>query len=240
MKTEFNEIDSRAFGGVVLGIADFEPNSDFASFERHYVTEFAPRYVSCKVPVGDLAAIHELEAAGFRLVEVQITGDFPVTKQNVGGQPYCFEKVTSPDVLAEVLEIAGASFDLDRYSMDPAIGPVLGGRRYQEYVKRSFVAADEEVWRLFDPDDGRTVSFKTHRFTAPGRAIALLNAVHVDHKGSGIGFLADRYYLNYLHQSGVTRVTTSFSAAHRVIMQHLVCNLRLKVRASAAVLRKIY
>ncbi|MBK8091137.1 MAG: hypothetical protein IPK32_03845 [Verrucomicrobiaceae bacterium] len=240
MQVHLNEIDSLAFGGAVLGISEFDAQADFAAFEGEYRAQHSPRYVSAKVPVGDLTAIHALEAAGFRLVEIQLTGDIPVQQRNTEGQPYRFEKVTSEAVLAEVLEIAGTSFDLDRYSKDPGIGAVLGGRRYQEYVKKSFLAADEEVCRMVDPADGRTLTFKTHKFAAPDHAIGLLSAVRVDHKGSGIGLIADSFYFNYLGSLGVKRVTTSFSAEHRVIVQHLIGNMRLKVRSTHAILRKLY
>ena len=236
----FNEIDSRAFGFPVLSISDFDAEVRFASFEQDYFAQYSPRYVSCKVPVGALADIHALEAAGFRFVEVQITGDIPVRLSSVDSHPYWIETVTVEPVLDEVLEIARTSFDLDRYTKDPQIGPLLGGRRYQEYVRQSFAREDEEVCRLVDPADGRTLLFKTHRFTGPGKAVALLNAVRVDQKGSGIGIIADSFYYNYLGGLGITKVTTSFSAEHRLIAQHLIGNLQMKVRATFAILRKVY
>lgn len=240
MKVHPSDIDSRALGCSVLSISDFDATVSFASFEQDYLAKYSPRYVSCKVPVGDLADIHTLEAAGFRFVEVQITGDIPIRLINLEDQPYRLEKVTTEAILDEVLEIAGTSFDMDRFTKDPEVGPKLGGRRYQEYVRQSFAREDEEVCRLVDPGDGSTLLFRTHRFTAPGKAVALLNAVRVDQKGSGIGIIADSIYYNYLAGLGVTKVTTSFSAEHRLIMQHLIRNLHLKVRATVAILRKVY
>ena len=235
-----NDIDSRAFGWPVLSILDFDAGADFHAFEQSYIAEHGPRYVSCKLPLGDSAAIHAAEAAGFRLVEVQVTGDIPVRERSVEGFPYQFEAVSSEAMLDEVLEIARTSFDQDRYSKDPGIGPVLSGKRYQEYVRQSFTAANEEVCRMFDPSDGRTLTFKTHRFTAPGRALGLLSAVRNDHKGSGIGIVADLFYFNYLGSRGISRVTTSFSAEHRLIVQHLIGHMGLKVHTTCATLRKLY
>ncbi len=240
MQAHYNEIDSRAFGRAVLSISEFDATADFTAFERAYVAEHSPRYVSCKVPVGALPDIHVLESEGFRLVEVQITGDIPVQQRDVEGHPYRFEKVTSEKVLEEVLDIAGTSFDLDRFTKDPGLDVTLGGRRYQEYVRQSFLREDEEVCRMVDPADGRTLTFKTHRFTAPGRAVGFLSAVRHDQKGSGIGLIADSFYFNYLGALGITKVTTSFSAEHRLIVQHLIGNMHLKVRATFAILRKIY
>jgi len=37
MKVERLEIDSRVLGGNVLAISDFDPQADFANFERRYV-----------------------------------------------------------------------------------------------------------------------------------------------------------------------------------------------------------
>ncbi len=240
MQVHRNDIDSRAFGLPVLSISDFDADADFDAFERDYVATCQPGYVSCRLPASAAAAIHAAEAAGFRLVETQVTGDMMVRPHAVEHMPYGFERVTTDATLEEVLNITATSFDSDRYSTDPAIGPVLSGRRYQEYVRKSFASPDEEVCRLFDPATGRTLSFKTHRFTAPGQITGLLSAVHSDHKGSGIGLLADRFYFNYLSALGISRVTTSFPASHTIVMQHLIEHLHLRVSNVSIILRKLY
>ena len=240
MSVQHNEIDSRAFGRGVLSIQDFDKLADFAEFERRYMADYQPGYVSCKLALGDLAGVHQLEVNGFQLIEVQITGDLAVRARDVSAFPYQFEVVKCEQVLDEVLQIAGTAFELDRYSLDPAIGPKLSGRRYQEYVVKSFHAADEELCRLFDPATGRTLAFKTHRRTMPNRAVVLLSAVRPDLSGGGFGFIADDFYFNYFLGIGVTRLQTSCSAEHRVIMQHLLGNLRMRVRSTSAILRNLY
>ena len=72
MKVERIEIDSKVLGGNVLAISDFDPATEFAEFERRYVEEFRPIYVSCKIPLERISEIQILESQGFGLIEGQI------------------------------------------------------------------------------------------------------------------------------------------------------------------------
>lgn len=234
------EIDSQAFGFAVLAIHDLDIHADFAGFESGYLKDHRPGYVSCKLPLGDLRGIHFLESAGFQLVEVQLTGDLTVRARDTGTLPYAFEKVSSEEVMEEICGIAATAFELDRYSLDPGIGHRLSGLRYQQYVRKSFYADDEEVCRLFDPATGKTLAFKSHKRLSSTQALVLLSAVRDDQRGGGLGFIADDYYFNHFLEKGVMRLTTSCSAEHRIIMQHLIGNLRMRVRATSAILRKLY
>ena len=65
MKAERLEIDSRVLGGNVLAISDFDPETEFTEFERRYVEEFRPVYVSCKIPLERISEIQILESQGF-------------------------------------------------------------------------------------------------------------------------------------------------------------------------------
>src|SRR5690348_3130547 len=72
MKVECFEIDSKVLGGNVLAVSDFDPAIDFSEFERRYVEEFRPIYVSCKIPLERISDIQILENHGFGLIEAQI------------------------------------------------------------------------------------------------------------------------------------------------------------------------
>ena len=241
MHVDLEEVDSRVLGQAVLTLRNFDPAADFAAFEKEYVANHRPRYVACKVPVDQLRSIQALEELGFRFVEVQIGGVAILRKQrDVSSYPYRFERVTTEKVLDEVLDIAGASFDTDRFSNDSELGAGFSGRRYREYVRKSFRELDEAVYRLFDPADGKTLCFKTHKVLNNREVYSLLTAARPDLKGSGLGMLMDWYYDNQLLADGITRIRTAISAAHPIMVRHLVSGGAMKVETIQAVVRKLY
>jgi hypothetical protein len=162
---ELLEIDSQVFNGNVLSIRHFDPKADFEAFERRYVADYHPVYVSCKIPMECVGDAHVLEKAGFRLIEFQIRSSVKLRKAfDVSAFPYDFERVSHEDDLPAVLDIAGATFTHDRFSVDGSLDAGISGARFKEYVRRSFRSPDEAVYRLVDRSTGVTVAFKTHRY----------------------------------------------------------------------------
>src|SRR5271157_3044124 len=107
MRIERLDVDSDLLGRSVLAIHDFEPAADFSAFERGYVAEFNPAYVSVKVPFERVTDAHVLEANGFRLMECQLRCAVKLRKPyDLSSFPYDFTEVTRQEDLAEVLQIA--------------------------------------------------------------------------------------------------------------------------------------
>lgn len=241
MQVHVETIDSEVLGKPVLTLRDLSLTDDFAEIEKDYVERYQSRYVGCKVPVGDIQLIHRLEDAGFRMVEMQISGTITLrSPPDTSHLPYVYEKVTDPRVLSEIMEIAGKTFDTDRFYNDPEFGPVLSGRRYEAYVKKSFNAADEDVYRLFDPKDGKTLAFKTYKIINDHEVYGLLGGVHPDEKGAGIGLLVDNYADAALLADGRRRMRTAISAANTIMIRYFVGTGKLKVDSVNLVLRKVY
>lgn len=241
MKAERLEIDSRVFGGAVLAIRDFSPDAGFAAFERAYIAEYAPLYVSCKIPMEQLASIHVLENAGFNLIECQIRSTVKFRKPYIVSEfPYSFTKVTRLEDLAAVLDIAGATFAHDRISLDPGLPPGISGARYREYVLNSFRSAQEAVYRLVDRQTEQTVAFKTHRYVGPEEVLLLLGGVHPDFKNVGLGPVNEFFEFNELIRLGIRRGTTHISAGNYPVFNLEIGKLGFRVAGTFAVLRKLY
>jgi hypothetical protein len=241
MRAELIEIDSQIFGRNVLAIHDFDIYSDFAAFERSYVAPHAPAYVSCKVPVENIAGIHALEDAGFRFVECQIRSSIKLRKtHDTSPYRYSFERVTSEEDLAAVLEIGGATFLHDRFRADPCYSPGDSGRRYQAYVAQSFRSPDEAVYRLIDGSNGNTVAFKTHRYVSPTEVLFLLGGVHPDFKNLGLGLINEYFEFNELIRKGINRGVTHISASNYPVFNLEIGHLGFHVMTTFAVLRKVY
>ncbi len=235
------EIDSQVSGNNVLAIDDFDPQADFAAFERDYVAEHAPRYVSCKVPLENMESVHALEDAGFRLAECQIRSFIRLRKPfDTTPFPYRFEEVTRAEDLADVLEIAGSTFEHDRFSTDRSVSRGESGRRYRAYVMKSFHAKDEAVYRLIDSADGSTVAFKTHRYVSATEVLFLLGGVRPDLKNLGVGLINEHFEFNELIRKGVKQGVTHISASNYPVFNLEIGGLGFRVLTTFAVLRKIY
>lgn len=241
MKAERIEIDSKVLGGNVLAISDFDPETDFAEFERRYVEEFHPVYVSCKIPLERISEIQMLESQGFGLIESQIRASVKLRKMHdVSRFPYDFEPVTREEDLAGILEIAATTFVHDRFSMDPSLAPGVSGARYREYVRHSFRSPDEAVFRLLDRASGQAVAFKTHRYVSEREVLFLLGGVHADYKNLGLGLINEYCEFNMLMQKGIKFGITHFSASNYPILNLEIGNLGFRALATFAVMRKIY
>lgn len=241
MRAELIEIDSQVSGRPVLAIHDFDPQADFAEFERRYIAEHAPGYVSAKVPLEAVHSIHVLEDAGFRLVECQIRSSIKLRKPyDTALFPYTFEQVTREEDLKEVLEIAGATFLHDRFSTDVSMAPGSSGKRYQAYVIKSFRSPEEAVYRLIERASGRTVAFKTHRYVSASEVLFFLGGVHPDLKTAGLGLINEYFEFNELIRKGIKRGVTHISASNYPIFNLEISQLGFRVIATFAVLRKVY
>ena len=241
MKVERIEVDSRVLGRNVLAIHDFDRGADFAAFERGYIAEYDPIYVSTKIPLERVTEVHPLESAGFRLVECQIRSRIKLRKTyDVSGYSYDFERVTREEDLGAVLDIAGSTFVHDRFRMDREMDPGVSGARYREYVRQSFLSANEAVYRLIERGGGRTVAFKTHRYVSATEVLFLLGGVHADYKNLGLGLINEYFEFNELIRKGIRQGTTHISAANYPVFNLEIGGLGFRVLTTFAVMRKIY
>jgi len=241
MTAEPIEVDSYVFGRNVLSLHDFDPQTDFASFERGYVARYDPVYVSCKIPMEQVNDVHRLEDAGFHLMECQIRARIKLRKlYDTAAFPYDFERVTRERDLAEVLAIAGTTFEHDRFRNDSRIAPELAGLRYEHYVRKSFRTPNEAVYRLIDRETGSTVAFKTHLYVSEREVLFLLGGVRNDLKNLGLGMINEYFEFNELIRKGVTSGVTHISAANYPIFNLELCQLGFRVATTFAVMRKLY
>jgi hypothetical protein len=240
MKVERIGIDSQVLGGNVLAVQDFDPALDFVAFERDYIEAYHPVYVSAKIPLERISDVQALESGGFQLAECQIRSMIKLGKPyDVSPYPYEFDRVVREEDLAEVLDIAATTFVHDRFSVDRSIDPAVSGARYREYVRQSFHARDEAVYRLVDRD-GRTVAFKTHRYVSSTEVLFLLCGVHSDYKNLGLGLINEYSEFNELIRKGIRKGITHISATNYPIFNLEIAQLGFRVLTTFAVMRKIY
>jgi hypothetical protein len=241
MQVERITIDSAVWGRNVLALKDVTPADDLAAGEARYLQQFRPAYVSCRVPLEDLATIHRLEQQGFQFIECQIRSTIRFTRDyDVSRYPYEYKRVTTREALDEVLDIAGRTVVHDRFTLDPAVPQGISGARYRRFVEKSFAASDEAVWRLYDPVSKQTLNFRTHRATGPGEVLLLLGGVHPEFKRLGLGVIASYFCFNQMRRDGFRRAVTHISAINHPVFNLEIGSLGFRVNATFAVLRKVY
>ncbi len=243
MLVEKNEIDSDILGLTVLELKDPCADGTFPAFEASEIRPWGPCYCVCKVPIEDLAAIQQLEASGYRFLELQLQLAARPRERDTSAFPYAFSPVASEAELAEVLAIAETTFVADRFSVDPhlaAMGAGLSGRRYQRYIEKSFRAQDERVFKLVSQDSGRIVAFNTHKYRCPDDVLMFVGGVRNECKSMGLGAIMDYFLINHLKEMGVKKFTTHVSARNYPVMNLEIAGLGFKIVRNFVILRKVY
>ena len=218
-----NEIDSEVLGHAVLDLTAFDPDCDFAAFEREYCHQHAPLYVTCKIAAENIDHVHRMEEYGFRFVEFQVRVYSALDKTfDVSRYGYVYDLVEGGEDLNAVLEIASSIFEHDRFSRDPFFrrweGRNIAGERYRRYVMKSFEAADEYVHKLVNGTTGEIVGFGTHRITGPESALLLLGGIKREYSGAGLGAINDYFGWNELKRKGVRWLFGHASGANYPIL----------------------
>jgi hypothetical protein len=243
MKISKIDIDSKVMGGAVLSLSELSETDDFSVEEQRYIATYNPVYTFCKIPIEELSLLHHLESNGFRLVEIQLRLSRKVAKPyDIPPSQYSFEQVTTESVLKDVLDIAATTFTIDRIYNDPKFPDAenKASQRYVAYVKNSFAAEDERVFRMLDTTSGETVAFRTHRLLANSQALCLLGGIRQDLQCAGLGPLHVQYEHNHFYKRGVKRFTTHVSARNYGIMNLEIGGFRFRIQQTFAVLRKYY
>jgi hypothetical protein len=242
MDVELMEIESKVLGAPALAISGLDAAADFTALEREYVEAYDPYYVSCKLPLEDVPAIHLLETRGFHLVECQIKAAIRFRRpfEISGGDAYRFEKITSASSLEAVLELAATSFEHDRFTMDPALPKDSSGERYRLYTLKSYSDSAEAVYGLLDAESGNTLAFKTCRTISPIEVQLFLSGVHPAMKNLGLGPVSNFFFFNELMRQGV-RKAHGYISAHNYNASNMDFGLMgFRAVGAFAVLRKIY
>jgi hypothetical protein len=241
MNVSVNLVDSSALGRTVLEITDFKKTDDLSAAEQDYVARHHPGYVSCRLPIEDVGAIHALEKSGFQFLETVLRLSLALKRSyDTSAFPYRFERVESEEMLQPVLQIASATFIDDRFSVDPQIPAGVSGDRYRRYVAKSFAAPDERVYRLVSQRTSEIVAFKTHRILSQREGLFLLGGVKTEYKRTAIPAINEYFELNLLREQRIEKMQTHISARNYGVMNLEIKGLGFRVESSFVVLRKLY
>lgn len=168
-------------------VSRVEPGADVSTLP-------SPGFAYAKVPVSGVAEVSRLEAAGFRVVDVNMTfaregGDVPAPAAAV---------VRVDAALAPaVLDIAGGCFRYSRFHLDPRVDDALADRIKREWV-RSYAEGrrGHSLWAVLD--GGKPAGFLAVLTAESGgktQAVIDLIGVAKASQGRGLGRDLTRFFI---------------------------------------------
>jgi RimJ/RimL family protein N-acetyltransferase len=214
--------DAAVTGFPVWQLNDIGLNGPSADTDMRLFEEARDRagvgLISCRLGHDQLNASMFLENHGFRFIEMIYRPELELAPGRLSDLPepsLSVVQATEED-LPQLIDMAGTAFCNERFNVDPRLGPEMGNRRYQNWIRSSFMHPSQQLYAL--KDDNSIVSFFVTEMQNDGVCYWHLNAVSPEQQGQGYGL---RSWLTMLHQAedaGAMRVRTSIVARnHRVL-----------------------
>lgn len=222
MEWEYVAWDSIVLKAPVLHISDIRIQApqafeDMRAFES-FRDELGATLVSCRLPHDHLSESMFLERRGFRFIEMIYKPELDLCAYI---PKFCCDllEVSRADIkqdLPSLVELAGASFSHERFHMDPLLGPDLGNKRYQNWVKNAISNNNQEIYLVRDGD--KLIAFFIIELLADKTCYWHLNAIAPGNQGQGYGKRAWLTMIQHAILAGSTKILTSVAVRnHRAL-----------------------
>lgn len=233
-------VDSAVLGLPVFQISGIDSHQELKGEVNRIDDLHQENFLICKISSDRLDLIHFAEELGFRFVEIQLDTALSLRKApRKYYSNYEYSRIEDQVQLEQVLEIASTTNDSDRYSRDPMFGHKLSGRRYREFLLKSFDDPMEEIWAVVNKRNRAVLTFRSHRHLSD-RCVRLLNGgVHPAYKGLGLGVVSSHLCFLNLISRGYETAETSISASNTPIVNLELGHCGFRVTGSVAVLRRL-
>lgn len=213
--------DSTVCGFPVMQITAIQvlgpdAGNDIQIFERER-DRLGAGLVSCRLSHECLTESMLLEDRGFRFIEMLYQPELDLSNYRCDASMVQLNVSRARDEdLPALKDIAGTSFQNERFKMDPRLDTGVSDQRYQSWVASSLHHHSQELYVIFDGN--RPVAFFVTEMLDDGTCYWHLNAVAPDAQGLGYGRRAWVSMLNQASKLGARLVRTSIVARnHRVL-----------------------
>lgn len=194
-------------GGADAAMKDFENARD----------QSGVGLVSCRLPHARLTESMFLEERGFRFIEMLYQPELALASaESMQGASRLSVRQALEADLPAVVDMAGRVFANERFHMDPRLGPELGNKRYQNWVKSSFAHPTQQLYVL--SDGTKLVAFFITEMQADGVCYWHLNAVAPEAQGLGYGRRAWQTMIRHAADAGAKQVRTSIVARNERVL----------------------
>lgn len=190
--------------------------------ERRY----ADAFVTVKLPVGNLSAVHRLEDEGFRFVETQFQIGYDLSQYRC---PPAVADFVSPVVQVEVPKnlqdwkcvadlITPDLFETDRIALDPCFGTDVGCVRYKNWLLDLVTDTDAHLYVFHLPDNQDDLLGFTLTREIGKVSHAVLGGVFAHCKIPGVGVSIWNQYLKNSESRGFVRIETAVSSNNPAVL----------------------
>lgn len=202
---------------VRLSKADF---SDILSVITQLSEDsYTSAYVTVKMPVGNLAAMHQLEEAGFRFMETQ----YHMSKSLINyAPPQAMSRMRNVLVQKEVPksreewqnivnDISSGMFDTDRISLDYHFKPGTACTRYQNWIMDLLEHPESRMYAYFYKNE--PVGFGVVKVNKEAKLVDdIIGGLFENKQGPGFGCMMFNTALNNYHNEGLEQLVTAISS----------------------------
>jgi RimJ/RimL family protein N-acetyltransferase len=189
--------------------------SDMHLFEQQR-DAIGARLVSCRLPHDRMAESMLLEHCGFRFIEMLYAPELDLAPHVAADIDDLTIAGASEADLPALLAIAGASFQHERFKVDPRLDPAISDLRYQNWVATTLAHPTQELYVI--RDGARLIAFFVTESLADGTCYWHLNAIAPEAQGQGYGKRVWSSMVDRAKRSGAQRVRTSVVARNNRVL----------------------
>ncbi|MCP4194175.1 MAG: hypothetical protein GY768_26490 [Planctomycetaceae bacterium] len=228
-----------------LDAVEIEVLSDSASLEEIQRSSLGFELATVKVPNGNLALVHALEANGFRFLESQFSISLELS--SLPAQCPLHDKILRNYVLSPVSSnevgrlqkfVNRGLFTTDRIALDPELGLDLANRRYNHWIADMAASqADSLQWIMTAAEPSRHAGFMM--FQEDGQTInALLGGIFPQFQKRGAGLAMAVRPPHHFAAKGFAHYRTKVSSNNVPILR-LYQSVGFRINEIVYVLRRL-
>lgn len=206
---EINDLESHRFGIVAARLTDAAATLDTVDAAARAASV---DMITSRVDASDLARVHALEEAGYRLMDTLVYHERPSGPvPPASGSAHPAPRRIAPDDIPAIAEIAAAAFTnyVGHYHADPRLDNGAADAAYVEWAESSARHDSEDNPVLILRPDGQHGGFLTMRRNTAEEFEVVLNAVHPDSAGQGLYTVLLRRALDLAGEAHSKRVIIS-------------------------------
>ncbi len=187
MPIEINALETDRFGITAARVTEEGSHPDAIDTAAR---DAGVDMLTVRVPVSNLARVHALEAAGFRLMDtlVYYRRDLVDLPHRVSFPEGLSCRLAQPEDAADVGKVARVGFTgyMGHYHADPRLDDDAADAAYAEWAGKSVTSVSDQAPVLLVCRETVPVGFLTLRRNSPEEFEIVLNAVHPDSRGTGV------------------------------------------------------
>lgn len=212
MEKYISDLDTSRFGFKVakVNVFDDTPLKIVKGLEK-----FGAKLIISRVFTSDIKLINQMEDAGFRLKDVQVTYNFNIAGKIlplITDDSYLYRSFESKDT-DSVVRIASESFkDYGHYAKNEKIDKAKTNEIYADWAHRCCTSKDFSDHIIVAEIDKKVVGFLSFKIFTEERsqyAFAALGAVDKNHRKGGVFRNINLAGLHWAQKTGIQRVETN-------------------------------